>query len=334
LFYASFLEGMPFTLTKTDEEAENIQQILNEINIKSGSRRDVGPLHLVTTHKGGREYIQGWDDPTMHPVDGIARGGQLLYFQDPVPEHKLAAIAEACKRNDPAAVKSLLGFSRLASGKTTVEVDLGGRCHGQKAIQAFMKALPENLEALSVHLKCNMLMLPGITAVADGLPKNLRSLHVDLTQNKLQAQGVEIFMKAIPSSVTSLTLGCGSMKMGVPGVKVIADNLPPSLTSLYVDLHDGILGDEGVMYLAQRLPKTLTELEIHMRGDQGMLTTKGYWYFDRLINDPLNPDGLPNVEMKNFRIVRNQEYQCVQQYGITEEKRELIQRWPPNENVC
>lgn len=325
---------MPFTISKTEEEADNLLPVLTEINRRHGSRRDFGPLHLGLSHTGGRCYTQGWDDPYMHPTDGIPQGGQLMYFQDPVPEHKLSAIAEACKKKDVAAVKTLLGFSRLGGGKTALEVDLGGRCQGQQAIQTFMKALPENLESLSVNLKCNMLLLPGITAVANGLPKNLQTLRVDLTQNRIQVQGVEVFMKAVPRTVTSLTVGCGSMKMGMPGVKAIADNLPPNLTSLYIDLHDGLIGDEGVVYLAQKLPKTLTALEIHMRGDQGWLTTKGYWYFDRLINDPLNPNGLPNIEVDDFRIVRNQEHECVQQYGITEKSRELVQRWPQYENVC
>jgi hypothetical protein len=328
--------AMPFTLTQNEEDAttENLRKIFNKLNAEGGSWRDAGPLNFTVSHEGGRCYLQGWDDFTMHPSDGIPHGGRLISLVDPVPEHKVAALAAALKRNDVAAAKSALGISRLGATKTSVEVDLGGKCMGQKAVETFMKALPENLESLIVNLKCNMLMLPGITAVAAGLPKNLKTLKIDLTQNKLQVQGVEVFMKALPKSLTILTLGCGTMRMGLPGVKVIADNLPPNLSSLYIDLHDGLIGDEGVIYLGQKLPKTLTELEIHMRGDQGYLTSKGHWYFDRLLDDPANPYNLPNLDKDNYRVVRNQEYECVQQFGITEQNQRLVRRWENYENVC
>lgn len=325
---------MPFTITKTDEEANDIGKVLERINREQGRTKDQAPGLLIKGHNGGRMFTQAWDDPTMHPTNFVPLGGQLIEYRDVLPEDKLTAIGDACKRGDVAALNRLL-FSRLG-GKDYVGVDLGFKCQGKDAVQTFMKALPEQLKGLDLNLKGNNLMVAGVKAFAEGIAKlkNLTQLQVDLSQNRAQAQGIDIFMSAIPKTVTRLTLLCGGMKMGLPGVKAIADNLPPNLTDFTVDLHDGLMGDEGCVYLSQRLPKTLEKLDIHMRGDQGWLTNRGYWMFDRLIGDPENSEGLPNLKNENFRCQRNNTRDCVQQYEVTKNTWELVQRWGPHENVC
>lgn len=326
---------MPFTITKTDEEADDIQPTLDRINREFGRKPDTLPGLLNRGHQGGRNYFQAWDDPTMHPTNFCPLGGYLLEFNEVLPEDKLAAIGDACKNGDTSTVSRLL-FKRLSGAKDYVGVDLGFKCQGKAAVQTFMNALPQELQTLCVNLKGNNLMVPGVRAVAEGLAKfkNLKQLHVDLSQNRAQVQGIEIFMKAVPKTVTHFTILCGGMRMGLPGVKAIADNLPPSLKSFIVDLHDGLIGDEGCAYLAERLPKTLEFLDIHMRGDQAWLTSRGYWLFDRLIGNPNDPKGLPKIKNDDFRVVRGDPRDCVQQYEVTEKTWDLVQRWLPHENVC
>lgn len=327
---------MVFTITTTDEEADDIGPVLERINREKGRppRPGMEHLKLMKGHNGGRSYPQAWDDPTMHTQNEIPLGGQLIEYEDLLSEEKCVAIGEACKRADSAAVKSLLGISRLSGTKKYIGVDLAFNCQGRQAAQVFMQALPAGLESLDLNLKGNHLMIPGISVVADGLPKALKHLQVELSHNKLQVQGVEIFMKAIPTTVTRLTVGCGGMRMGLPGVRALADNLPPKLTDLTLDLHDGLMGDDGCIHLSQHLPKTLEKLNIHMQGDQALLTNRGYWIFDRLIGDAKNPHALPKLIRENFRCVRNDTRECVQQYEVTEKEWELVQRWGPHENVC
>lgn len=329
---------MPFTISKTDEEADDIGPLLDKINRENGrvgrmvGERMVGKLGKG--HAGGRNYTQAWDDPTMHPTDSIPLGGKLITYREELSDSKISAISEACRRGDVAAVRSLLGFSHLGSSKKYVGVDLGFKCQGQQSVKTFMQALPAELEALDVNLQGNQLMLPGIKVVSEGLPKNLQQLSVDLSHNRIQVSGVEMFMKALPRTVTCLTIGCSGMKMGLPGVKAIADNLPQNLVNFTVDLHDGRLGDDGCIYLAHALPKTLEHLKIHMRGDQGHLTNRGYWIFDRLIGDPDGPHCLPKLTNDCFRCVRDDTRACVQQYEIGEKSWDLVQRWLPHQNVC
>lgn len=327
---------MPFSLSKTDEEAENIRPLLEKINRQHG-RIPNGelPAPFGISHKGGRMPGQAWDDPTFHPQNFIPLGGKLIEYREVLPEEKLAAIGNACKKGDAATLKRLL-FSRLSGTKDYVGVDLGFKCQGKEAVQTFMDALPEQLTCLDLNLKGNHLMVPGMKALAEGLArlKRLQQLQLDLSQNRAQAEGIEIVMKAVPKTVIRLTILCGSMRMGLPGVKAIADNLPPNLKDFTVDLHDGLMGDDGCVYLSQKLPKTLEHLDIHMAGDQGWLTNRGYWIFDRLFGDPKNPEGLPNVTKDNFRCVRDDRRKCVQQYEVTKNTWELVQRWGPHENVC
>jgi len=324
---------MVFTISTNDEEANDVGPVLDRINRNVGRYGDER-MTLAKGRHGGRQYGQASDDPTLTLTDSVALGGQLIQYEETIADEKLEAIGEACKIGDCSAVRSLLGFSRLGSTKKYVGVDLGFKCQGHQAAQTFMKALPADLEALDLSLKGNQLMLPGIKVVAEGLPKKLKQLKVDLSSNKIQAKGVEIFMKAVPQTVTSLTIGCSGMRMGLPGVKAIADNLPQNLIDFTIDLHDGLVGDEGCVYLSQKLPKTLQRLEIHLRGEQAYLTNRGYWIFDRLINDPDNPYGLPLLTLDNFECFRNSTQECVKQYEMTEKSWELVQRWGPHENVC
>mmetsp|Transcript_142237 Transcript_142237/g.248002 ORF Transcript_142237/g.248002 Transcript_142237/m.248002 type:complete len:310 (-) Transcript_142237:126-1055(-) len=309
---------MPFPLTKTEEDFERLDELIED------SKQEPG-------HQGGRNMFAAWCDANYESAE---TGGKVILYNEEMSADHATILANACKSEDIPTLKKVLGITRLGPKPKSVEVDLGFKSLTPKAVEVLMKELPANLENFSVNLKGNQLMMTGVKAVAAGLPKKLRILRVDLGQNKLGAAGVEVFMKAVPDTVQELTLGVSNMRMGLPGVKAIADNLPPGLEELYLDICDGLLGDDGCIYLSRRLPKTLKKLNIWMRGDQGFITNRGHWIFDRLINDPLNPYNLPELTVRNYKNVRNSERDCVQQYEMTKNTWELQQRWLPNENVC
>lgn len=317
-FPAFVFSAMPFTMTKTEEDLERLDEIIED-------------WRQVPGHQGGREQFLAWVDPHYESQE---TGGVLIRYDEEMSEDHATILANSCKNADIPNVKKVLGITRLGPAPKKVEVDLGFKGLTPKAVEVFMKELPANLENFSVNLKGNQLMQKGIKAVAAGLPQKLRVLRVDLGQNKIGAEGFEVFMKAVPASVQSLTLGVSNMRMGLPGVKAIADNLPPGLEELYLDICDGLMGDDGCVYLSRRFPKTLKKLHIWMRGDQGYITNRGHWVFDRLIDDPLNPYNLPELTVSNYRNIRNIERDNVQQYQMTSNTWELQQRWLPNENVC